>query len=231
MICAMANARPQILVIEDEPAQRDVIVYNLKKQGYAVRTAQNGDQAELELAELVPDLVLLDWMLPGVSGLELARRIRARPATRDVPVIMLTARGEEEDVIRGLDVGADDFITKPYSVAELMARVRSVLRRSSSGGVDILQVGDIEMNIDTNRVYVTAQEVPLGPLEFNLLRTLMQRPGRVFERDQLLNTVWGRNADVDSRTVDVHIARLRKALGPTAGGEIRTIRGRGYSLG
>ncbi len=227
----MANARPQILVIEDEPAQRDVIVYNLKKQGYAVRTAQNGDQAELELAELVPDLVLLDWMLPGVSGLELARRIRARPATRDVPVIMLTARGEEEDVIRGLDVGADDFITKPYSVAELMARVRSVLRRSSSGGVDILQVGDIEMNIDTNRVYVTAQEVPLGPLEFNLLRTLMQRPGRVFERDQLLNTVWGRNADVDSRTVDVHIARLRKALGPTAGGEIRTIRGRGYSLG
>ena len=231
MICAMANARPQILVIEDEPAQRDVIVYNLKKQGYAVRTAQNGDQAELELAELIPDLVLLDWMLPGVSGLELARRIRARPATRDVPVIMLTARGEEEDVIRGLDVGADDFITKPYSVAELMARVRSVLRRSSSGGVDILQVGDIEMNIDTNRVYVTAQEVPLGPLEFNLLRTLMQRPGRVFERDQLLNTVWGRNADVDSRTVDVHIARLRKALGPTAGGEIRTIRGRGYSLG
>ena len=218
-------------MVEDEAAQREVIAYNLRKQGYQVRTASDGDEAELELAEAVPDLILLDWMMPGASGLELARRIRKRVETREVPVIMLTARAEEEDVIRGLDVGADDYITKPYSVSELLARVRSLLRRSKSAGAETIRVSDIEMNVETYRVYVLGDEVSLGPLEFKLLRTLMERPGRVFERDQLLDLVWGRETYVDSRTVDVHIARLRKALGEKAGADLRTVRGKGYSLG
>ena len=169
--------------------------------------------------------------MPGASGLELARRIRKRVETREVPVIMLTARAEEEDVIRGLDVGADDYITKPYSVSELLARVRSLLRRSKSAGAETIRVSDIEMNVETYRVYVLGDEVSLGPLEFKLLRTLMERPGRVFERDQLLDLVWGRDTYVDSRTVDVHVARLRKALGEKAGADLRTVRGKGYSLG
>jgi len=227
----MTNTGSHILVVEDEAAQREVIAYNLRKQGYQVRTASDGDEAELELAEAVPDLILLDWMMPGASGLELARRIRKRVETREVPVIMLTARAEEEDVIRGLDVGADDYITKPYSVSELLARVRSLLRRSKSAGAETIRVSDIEMNVETYRVYVSGDEVSLGPLEFKLLRTLMERPGRVFERDQLLDLVWGRETYVDSRTVDVHIARLRKALGEKAGADLRTVRGKGYSLG
>lgn len=227
----MTSTGSHILVVEDEAAQREVIAYNLRKQGYQVRTASDGDEAELELAEAVPDLILLDWMMPGASGLELARRIRKRDETREVPVIMLTARAEEEDVIRGLDVGADDYITKPYSVSELLARVRSLLRRSRSAGADTIRVSDIEMNVETYRVYVLGDEVSLGPLEFKLLRTLMERPGRVFERDQLLDLVWGRETYVDSRTVDVHVARLRKALGEKAGAELRTVRGKGYSLG
>jgi len=227
----MVNAGAQILVVEDEAAQREVIAYNLRKEGYDVRTARDGDEAELELAEEVPDLILLDWMMPGASGLELARRIRKRSSTREVPVIMLTARGDEEDVIRALDVGADDYINKPYSVSELLARVRSILRRSKSGGADIIRAGDIEMNVETYRVHVDGQEAVLSPLEFKLLRTLMERPGRVFERDQLLDKVWGHDAYVDSRTVDVHIGRLRKSLGSEAGRQIRTVRGKGYALG
>jgi two-component system phosphate regulon response regulator PhoB len=227
----MANAGAQILVVEDEPAQREVIAYNLRKEGYTVRTAEDGEEAELELAEQVPDLVLLDWMMPGASGIELARRIRARPATRDVPIIMLTARAEEEDVVRGLDIGADDYMTKPYSVSELLARVRSTLRRNKSGGSDVISVGEIEMNVATYRVHVSGAELKLGPLEFKLLRTLMERPGRVFERDQLLDKVWGHETYVESRTVDVHIGRLRKALGTDAGNQIRTVRGKGYALG
>ena len=226
----MPKSSAQILVIEDEATQREVIAYNLRKDGYAVRTAQDGDEAELQLAEDVPDLILLDWMLPGVSGLELARRIRRRPATRDVPVIMLTARAEEEDVIRGLDIGADDYVTKPYSVSELLARVRSVLRRSKSSFGDVIRVGEIEMNVETYRVHVSGAEVSLGPLEFKLLKVLMERSGRVLEREQLLDRVWGRDADVESRTVDVHIGRLRSSLGPDAGGQIRTVRGIGYAL-
>ena len=227
----MASANAQVLVVEDEATQREVIAFNLRKEGYEVRTAKDGDEAELELAEEVPDLILLDWMMPGASGLELARRIRARPETRNVPVIMLTARAEEEDVIRGLDMGADDYVTKPYSVSELVARVRSVLRRSVSGAADVIQVGEIELNVASYRVHVSGQEVSLGPLEFKLLRTLMERPGRVFQRDQLLDKVWGRDSDVESRTVDVHIGRLRASLGPDAASHIRTVRGIGYSLG
>lgn len=227
----MSNAGPQILVVEDEAAQREVIAYNLRKEGYTVRTAEDGDEAMIELAEGVPDLILLDWMLPGASGLEIGRRIRANGATRDVPIIMLTARGEEEDVIRGLDVGADDYVTKPYSVSELLARIRSTLRRSRSGGTDTIIVEMIEMHLGAQRVYVSGQEVLLGPLEFKLLQTLMERPGRVFSRDLLLDKVWGRDIFIGSRTVDVHVGRLRKALGPVAGQIIRTVRGRGYSVG
>lgn len=227
----MSNQGAQILVVEDEATQREVIAYNLRKEGYVVRVAQDGNAAELELAEAVPDLILLDWMMPGASGLELARRIRRRPETKDVPVIMLTARAEEEDIIRGLDVGADDYVTKPYSVTELLARVRSALRRSRSSVEDVISVGTIEMNIESYRVHVGDHEVSLGPLEFKLLRVLMERPGRVFERDQLLDKVWGRDIDVESRTVDVHIGRLRKALGEDAGNQIRTVRGIGYAIG
>ena len=227
----MSNQGAQILVVEGEATQREVIAYNLRKEGYVVRVAQDGNAAELELAEAVPDLILLDWMMPGASGLELARRIRRRPETKDVPVIMLTARAEEEDIIRGLDVGADDYVTKPYSVTELLARVRSALRRSRSSVEDVISVGTIEMNIESYRVHVGDHEVSLGPLEFKLLRTLMERPGRVFERDQLLDKVWGRDIDVESRTVDVHIGRLRKALGDDAGNQIRTVRGIGYAIG
>ena len=162
----MSNQGAQILVVEDEATQREVIAYNLRKEGYVVRVAQDGNAAELELAEAVPDLILLDWMMPGASGLELARRIRRRPETKDVPVIMLTARAEEEDIIRGLDVGADDYVTKPYSVTELLARVRSALRRSRSSVEDVISVGTIEMNIDSYRVHVGDHEVSLGPLEF-----------------------------------------------------------------
>ena len=227
----MADGRAQILVIEDEPAQRKVIAYNLRKEGYEVRTAADGNEAELELSEEVPDLVLLDWMMPGPSGLELARRIRNRKETKHVPIIMLTARTEEEDVIRGLDGGADDYITKPYSISEVLARVRSALRRSNSGGGDVLRVGDVEMNVDSHRVFVSGEEATLGPLEFKLLRTLMEKPGRVFEREQLLDKVWGQDVYIGSRTIDVHIGRLRKALGPNSGGDIRTVRGRGYAFG
>ncbi len=226
----MASVGARILVVEDEPAQREVVAYNLRKEGYDVRTANDGDEAELALAEEVPDLILLDWMMPGASGLELARRIRRRSETLHTPVIMLTARTEEEDVIRGLDVGADDYIKKPYSISELLARVKSVLRRSNSGASGVLTAGQIEMNVETYRVHVSGREVSLGPLEFKLLRTLMDRPGRVFARDQLLDRVWGRDADVESRTVDVHIGRLRSSLGSTAGGQIRTVRGIGYSI-
>ncbi|MDG1532627.1 MAG: phosphate regulon transcriptional regulator PhoB [Paracoccaceae bacterium] len=227
----MASSGAQILVVEDETAQREVIAYNLRKEGYDVRTALDGDEAELELAEEVPDLILLDWMMPGASGLELARRIRARSETREIPIIMLTARGEEEDLIRGLDVGADDYITKPYSVSELLARVRSLLRRSKSGGADTICVGEIEMNVETHRVYVSGKEAKLGPLEFKLLQTFLERPGRVFERDHLLDKIWGRSAYVDSRTVDVHVGRMRKSLGEEAASQIRTVRGKGYALG
>ena len=227
----MADAGAQILVVEDEATQREVIAYNLRKEGYDVRLAQDGDEAELELSEEIPDLILLDWMMPGASGLELARRIRKRSQTRDVPIIMLTARSEEEDVIRGLDIGADDFVTKPYSISELLARVRSILRRSKSRGADTMQVGEIEMNVEAHRVFASGVEISLGPLEFRLLQVLMERPGRVFERDQLLDKVWGRSVYVDSRTVDVHVGRLRRSLGPEAKDQIRTVRGKGYSIG
>ncbi len=229
---ATANGAPRILVVEDEPALGLLLAYNLEAEGFVVDRVERGDEAEARLHEACPDLVLLDWMLPGVSGLELCRRLRAREATRTLPVIMLTARGEEAERVRGLSVGADDYVVKPFSVPEMMARVRALLRRARPERVaTTLVAGDLELNRETRRVRRAAREVHLGPTEFRLLEYLMEKPGRVFTRAQLLDNVWGISIDIDERTVDVHVGRLRKAL--TADQEddpIRTVRGAGYSF-
>jgi two-component system phosphate regulon response regulator PhoB len=208
------------------------LTYNLEAEGFAVERVERGDEAELRLIESPPDLVILDWMLPGVSGLEICRRMRAREATRTLPVIMLTARGDESERVRGLTIGADDYIVKPFSVPELMARVRALLRRSRPDRVAALLVaGDLALDRENWRVVRSARNVHLGPTEFRLLEYLMGKPGRVFSRAQLLDSVWGLSAEIDERTVDVHVGRLRKAL--SLAGErdpIRTIRGAGYSF-
>lgn len=223
----------QILVVEDEPAQCAVLTYNLEAEGYAVRIAEDGEEALLLIAEALPDLVILDWMMPHVSGIEVCRQIKTRDDTRHIPVIMLSARSEEVDAVRGLDTGADDYVTKPYQVRELMARVRTQLRRSrpaAAGGV--LSHLDITLDPASHRVWRADRALTLGPTEFRLLATLMERPGRVLSRDQLLDLVWGRDIYVDTRTVDVHVARLRKALMAQGGDDpIRTVRGAGYALG
>lgn len=223
---------PRILVIEDEAAQREILRYNLEAEGFTVMEAHSGDAAMLALREEVPDLVLLDWMLPGLSGIEICRRIKGDPALRDIPVLMLSARGEDTDKVRGLDIGADDYITKPYSVAELMARLRTQLRRVRPAAITRITHGDLALDAQEHRVWRGDNEVRLGPTEFRLLTVLIERPGRVFSRDQLMDTVWGRDVYVDVRTVDVHIGRLRKALMAFGGDDpIRTVRGAGYSLG
>jgi two-component system phosphate regulon response regulator PhoB len=225
-------AAPRILVVEDEAALSLLLTYNLEAEGFAVERVERGDEAELRLIESPPDLVILDWMLPGVSGLEICRRMRAREATRTLPVIMLTARGDESERVRGLTIGADDYIVKPFSVPELMARVRALLRRSRPDRVAALLVaGDLALDRENWRVVRSARNVHLGPTEFRLLEYLMGKPGRVFSRAQLLDSVWGLSAEIDERTVDVHVGRLRKAL--SLAGErdpIRTIRGAGYSF-
>src|SRR5918994_3729327 len=205
--------KPRVLIVEDEESLTLLLRYNLEAEGYTVDTAGRGDDAEIRLREQVPDLVVLDWMLPGLSGIELCRRIRVRPETQRVPVIMLTARGEEGDRIRGLETGADDYIVKPFSVPELLARVRALLRRTKPAHIaNLLVAGDIELDRETYRVRRGGKEVHLGPTEFRLLDFLMRSPGRVFAREQLLNGVWGNDVYIDERTVDVHIGRLRKAL-------------------
>jgi two-component system phosphate regulon response regulator PhoB len=223
---------PRILVVEDEAPLATLLVYNLEAEGYQVEHVDNGDEAELRLAESPPDLVILDWMLPGVSGLEICRRLRSRDAARDMPIIMLTARGEESERVRGLSVGADDYVVKPFSTPELMARVRALLRRARPERVaSKLSMGDIDLDRDTRRVRRSGREIHLGPTEFRLLEHLMEKPGRVFSRAQLLDRVWGMSAEIDERTVDVHVGRLRKAL--IRGREkdpIRTVRGSGYSF-
>jgi two-component system phosphate regulon response regulator PhoB len=220
----------RILIVEDEEPLTMMLRYNLEAEGYAVDTVVRGDEAETRLRESVPDLLLLDWMLPGISGIELCRRLRSREATRTLPIIMLTARGEESERIRGLATGADDYVVKPFSVPELMARVRAILRRSKPELIaTILRAGDIELDRDTHRVRRNGRELHLGPTEFRLLEFLMQSPGRVFSRAQLLDGVWGRDVFVDERTVDVHVGRLRKALG-RGRDPIRTVRGSGYSF-
>lgn len=225
-------AAPRILVVEDEAALSLLLTYNLEAEGFAVERVERGDEAELRLVESPPDLVILDWMLPGVSGLEICRRMRAREATRTLPVIMLTARGDESERVRGLTIGADDYIVKPFSVPELMARVRALLRRARPDRVAALLVaGDLALDRENWRVVRSSRNVHLGPTEFRLLEYLMAKPGRVFSRAQLLDSVWGISAEIDERTVDVHVGRLRKAL--SLAGErdpIRTIRGAGYSF-
>jgi two-component system phosphate regulon response regulator PhoB len=226
-------ARAHVLVVEDEPAQREILNYNLNAQGYRVSLASNGEEGMLMLAEDPPDLVVLDWMLPNLSGIEVCRQIKAGPETRSIPVIMLSARSESADKVRGLDIGAEDYVVKPYSVTELMARIKAQLRRARPAlSGQILEYQDITLDADTHRVMRAGQEVKLGPTEFRLLATLIERPGRVFSRDQLLDLVWGRDIYVDTRTVDVHVGRLRKAL-RVAGTDdpLRTVRGAGYALG
>ena len=223
---------PYILVVEDEDALATLLKYNLDKEGHRVVVAADGEEALMVIDERQPDLVVLDWKLPKVSGIEVCRRLRAKPETKNIPVIMLTARGEESDRVRGLDTGADDYIVKPFSMSELAARVRAVLRRIRPGlADDRIRHGDLVIDRVAHRVKRDGKEIHLGPTEFRLLDYLMQHPGRVFSREQLLDAVWGSDVYVEARTVDVHIGRLRKAL--NAGTEvdpIRTVRSAGYSL-
>ena len=203
----------KVLVVEDEEAISQLLAYNLGKEGFTVSISADGDEAMIAVDEEKPDLVLMDWMLPNVSGIELCRRLRTGNDTRDIPVIMLTARGEEEDRVRGLDVGADDYVTKPFSMSELVARMRAVLRRTAPAlAGDVATFADIVLDRQLCRVRRSSRDVHLGPTEFRLLDVLMQRPGRVFSREQLLDRVWGQDVYVEIRTVDVHIGRLRKAL-------------------
>jgi two-component system phosphate regulon response regulator PhoB len=224
--------KPVILLVEDEPSLILLLKYNLEKEGYQVKSAERGDEAEAMFVENPPDLVILDWMLPSVSGVELCRRLRAREATRTLPVIMLTARGEESERVRGLSVGADDYVVKPFSVPELMARVKALLRRARPERVaSLLACGEIELDRETRRVRRAGRELHLGPTEFRLLERLMEKPGRVFTRGQLLDSVWGMDAEIDERTVDVHVGRLRKALSrPGERDPVRTVRGAGYAF-
>ena len=227
------SGQPRVLLVEDEPAQRTVLAYNLEAEGFAVTQADNGEDALVLVDEEDPDIIILDWMMPRVSGIEVCRRLKMRPETRGIPIIMLSARAEEVDRIRGLETGADDYVVKPYSVLELMARARAQLRRvrPSTAGV-VLEHEDIRLDPESHRVYRADKVLKLGPTEFKLLVTLMERPGRVFSREQLLDLVWGRDIYVDTRTVDVHVGRLRKSLMQFGGGDpVRTVRGAGYSLG
>lgn len=221
-----------ILIVEDEAALVELLRYNLEKEGYRVTVAADGEDGLSAVEESKPDLVILDWMLPLVSGLEVCRQLRRKPATRALPIIMLTARSEETDRVRGLEIGADDYITKPFSPSELMARVRAVLRRAQpSAATDVLSYGGLVMDLAAHRVLRNGRHVHLGPTEFRLLKYLMERPGRVYSREQLLDAVWGQDIYVELRTVDVHIRRLRKAInGPADPDLIRTVRSAGYAL-
>jgi two-component system phosphate regulon response regulator PhoB len=228
----MPMIAPKILVVEDEEPLSVLLRYNLESEGYQVETVMRGDEAEIRLRENVPDLLVLDWMLPSISGIELCRRLRIRPETERRPVIMLTARGEESDRVRGLSTGADDYLVKPFSMPEFVARVRALLRRAKPETLsNVLKVGDIVLDRETHRVYRGEAEIRLGPTEFRLLEFLMRSPGRVFSRGQLLDNVWGETIYIDERTVDVHVGRLRKAVNDGRLPDvIRTIRGAGYSI-
>jgi two-component system, OmpR family, phosphate regulon response regulator PhoB len=225
-------AKPTILVVEDEAALLALLRYNLEAEGFKVDEAGDGEEALLRIAEGRPDLVLLDWMLPTMSGLEVCRQIRRRPATRNLPVIMVTARVEDADAVRGLDVGADDYVTKPFSMEPLLARIRALLRRSGAAAVQgELRFQDLALDRAAHRARRNGRRLHLGPTEYRLLEFLMQNPGRVFSREQVLNAVWGRDVHVEPRTVDVHVRRLRKAVnGPGEEDIIRTVRAAGYAL-
>ncbi|MDB4122107.1 phosphate regulon transcriptional regulator PhoB [Octadecabacter sp.] len=223
---------PHVLLIEDEPAQLEVLAYNLEAEGYRVSRGEDGEQGLLLVDEDAPDVIVLDWMLPSVSGIEVCRQLKMRPDTRAIPIIMLSARSEEVDKVRGLETGADDYVVKPYAVAELMARVRTQLRRVRPSTVgQVLEYEDIRLDSETHRVTRAETELKLGPTEFRLMSTFMEKPGRVWSREQLLDRVWGRDIYVDTRTVDVHIGRLRKILTAHGDDPVRTVRGAGYALG
>lgn len=227
------SVNPRILVVEDDDALGTLLRYNLEREGYEVALAVDGEDALIQADEALPDLVVLDWMLPKVSGIEVCRRLRQRPQSRNVPIIMLTARGEESDRIRGLDTGADDYLVKPFAVTELAARIRAVLRRLRPGlAEDVVVRGVLVLDRSAHRVTRDGTEIHLGPTEFRMLDFFMQNPGRVFSREQLLDAVWGSDVYVEARTVDVHIGRLRKALSKGAPGfdPIRTVRSAGYAL-
>jgi len=223
---------PSILVVEDEAALLTLLRYNLEKQGFQVEEATDGQEALLRIAENKPDLVLLDWMLPSLSGIEVCRQIRRRPATKDLPVIMVTARTEDADAVRALDTGADDYIAKPFAVDALMARIRALLRRSATvGAKGTLSFADLAMDQDSHRVTRAGRPIHLGPTEYRLLEHFLSHPRRVFSREQLLDAVWGRDIHVELRTVDVHIRRLRKAINGEGDADlIRTVRSAGYAL-
>jgi two-component system, OmpR family, phosphate regulon response regulator PhoB len=224
--------KPLVLIVEDEAALVTMLRYNLEREGFAVCAASDGEEALMQIAERKPDVVLLDWMLPLVSGIEVCRQIRRAPASRTLPIVMLTARGEEGDRIRGLNSGADDYVVKPFSPAELIARLRAVMRRAQpTSGEEVLRFADLAVDLVAHRVSRGGRPIHLGPTEFRLLRFLMQHPGRVFSREQLLDQVWGHDVYVEARTVDVHIRRLRKAI--NVGGAldlVRTVRSAGYAL-
>lgn len=226
-------AHPRVLLVEDEPAQREVLAYNLEAEGFDVTQADNGEDALLLVEEEAPDMIILDWMMPKVSGIEVCRRLKMRPETRGIPIIILSARAEEVDRVRGLETGADDYVIKPYSMVELMARARAQIRRvrPSTVGV-VLEFGDIRLDAETHRVFRGETVLKLGPTEFRLLAAFMEKAGKVWTREQLLDRVWGRDIYVDTRTVDVHVGRLRKVLVQNGASDpIRTVRGAGYALG
>ena len=229
----MKKDQPVVLVVENEPAQREVLAFNLDAEGYDVVQAANGEEALIMVDEVMPDIIVLDWMMPNLSGIEVCRRLKIRPETRGISIIMLSAKSEEVDRVRGLETGADDYVIKPYSIVELMARVKAQLRRTRPTTVGlVLEYRDIRLNSETHKVYRGEAVLKLGPTEFRLLSTFIEKPGRVWSREQLLDRVWGRDIYVDTRTVDVHIGRLRKALCEFGGDDpLRTVRGAGYSLG
>lgn len=221
-----------VLIVEDEPHQAEMLSYNLERAGFAVLIANDGEDGLIQARENTPDLIVLDWMLPGMSGIEVCRQLRGDPATSTVPILMLTARGEEEDRVRGIETGADDYVVKPYSPREVVARIRGLLRRADPTlASDTLSYGDVTMDLNQHKVSRAGHAVRLGPTEFRLLKALMKKPGQVHSRERLLDLAWGRDVYVEDRTVDVHIRRLRKALN-AGGGEdmIRTVRGEGYAI-
>jgi two-component system phosphate regulon response regulator PhoB len=224
--------RATILIVEDEADLRELIRYNLEAQGFRVVLAESGDEAVERIREGVPDLILLDWMLPGLSGIELCRRWRAREDTARTPIIMITARGEEEERVRGLATGADDYVVKPFSIPELTARIQALLRRAAPQLVTtVLKAGELELDRQSHRVRRSGRDLHLGPTEYRLLEYLMRHPGRVYSREQLLDGVWGNDVYVDERTVDVHVGRLRKAINRGREADpIRTVRGAGYAF-
>lgn len=221
-----------ILIVEDEPPQAEMLAYNLEKEGYSVLIAADGEEGLLMARENLPDVIVLDWMLPGLTGIEVCRQLRNKPETQEIPIIMLTARGEEEDRVRGIETGADDYVVKPYSPRELVARIKGLLRRTNPSSVtNALNYGGLTMDLSQHKVTRDGRAVHLGPIEYRLLKTLMEKPGRVYSRERLLDIVWGRDVYVEDRTVDVHIRRLRQALNEgDAADIIRTVRGEGYAV-